>query len=112
MPLVYAGCPVRSGDPTRIEVDASAKGAKVTYRRAGIDPGPFETLDVNLAKISRRLFFTLRTSRGLVEFQGRATDDRLVGRLSDDDGATGTISLAAVRKEAFERCGALPDSHK
>ena len=112
LPLVYAGCPAGPSSPMRIEIQDGAKGAKVTYRRAGRDPGPFEALDVNLARVSRRLFFTLRTPQGLVEFQGRALDDRLVGRLSDETGAAQAITLAAIRDEALERCDALPDTHK
>lgn len=111
LPVVYAGCPTAAGDPTRIEIGEGPKGAKVTYQRTGLDPGPFETLDVNLATISRRLFFTLRTAHGLVEFQGRATDDRLVGLLSDETGAARAITLTA-HHEALDRCSALPDSPK
>ncbi|WP_158808802.1 hypothetical protein [Beijerinckia sp. L45] len=112
LPLVYTACPTGPGDPTRIEIGEGAKGVRVTFERAGLAPGPFETPDVNLAKISRRLFFTLRTPHGLVEFQGRALDDRLIGRLSDETGIARTISLAAVRNEALERCDGLPDSRK
>jgi hypothetical protein len=113
LPLVYAGCPAAPADPMRIEIREGAKGAVVIYRRAGgADPGPFETPDVNLARISRRLFFTLRTARGLVEFQGRAGDDRLVGRISDDRGDARPISLAAVRGDTLQRCDALPGDKK
>jgi len=111
LPLVYAGCPAGPADPIRIEISEATKGPRVIYQRAGLDPGRFETLDVNLAKISRRLFFTLRTPHGLIEFQGRATDDKLVGLLSDDAGLARTISLAAVRDGALAPCAALQDSH-
>jgi hypothetical protein len=111
LPLVYTGCPAALSDPTRIEIVEDAKGVRVTYARTGIDPGPFVTPDVNLARISRRLFFTLRTPRGLVEFQGRVMDDTLIGRLSNETGAVRAITLK-VGHETLERCDSLPDSQK
>ena len=80
-------------EPIRVEITATAKGPKVTLVRRANDPGPFETLDVNFAHVSRRLFFKARTSEGLIEFQGRALADALVGLYSDDRGVTRSITL-------------------
>ena len=86
-------CPGARGEPLHVLVTATPKGPKVTLTRPGADPGPFETLDVNFAHVSRRLFFKARTREGLIEFQGHARADALVGLYSDDHGRTRPISL-------------------
>ena len=85
LPLIYTACASAPGNPTRIAVRDSPKGPVVDYERPGLPRQ--ETADVNLAFISRRLFFKLKVEDELIEFQGRADDDRLDGTLSDERGA-------------------------
>ena len=82
-----------------ITVVDTSKGPLVRLERPG-EPR-LETTDANLAHVSRRLFFTMRTAAGrLIEFQGRATADALTGTLSDDRGGTRTIALPLAGRAA------------
>ena len=96
-----SACP---GGSLRVAIVATPKGPKVTLTRPGRDPGPFETLDVNFAHVSRRVFFKAKTEEGLIEFQGHARKEALVGLLSDDRGGTRTISLPAMAGLSKEEC--------
>ena len=104
--LVFgSACPDASGEPLRVTEIATPKGPKVTLTRRGPDPGPFETLDVSFAHVSRRLFFKAKTAAGLIEFQGHARKDALTGLYSDDRGDTRAISLPAVSGPAVDSGG-------
>ncbi len=84
-----SACP---GATMTITLVDTPRGPRVTLERPG-EPG-IETPDANLAHVSRRLFFTMRTAAGrLIEFQGHARTDALTGLLSDDRGGTRVIAL-------------------
>ena len=103
LPLHYATpCPP-PGDPSAITIKDSPKGPVVTFERT--DLGALDTRDDNLAFVSRRFFFKLRTETELIEFQGHARDGELEGLLSDAHGAR-HISLPAVPGGATPGCGA------
>ncbi len=97
-------CPGGSDEPLRVVETATPKGPKITLTRRGADPGPFETLDVSFAHVSRRLFFKAKTAEGLIEFQGRARKDALTGLYSDDRGTTRGITLPAADPNNVEHC--------
>ncbi len=106
--LVYGSlCAAAAADPLRIVETATAKGPRITLLRRGADPGPFDTLDVSFAHVSRRLFFKVKTAQGLIEFQGHARKAALDGFYSDDRGATRTISLPAA-PDGADDCGGVP----
>lgn len=85
LPMRYAtNCPP-PGDPSAITIKDSPKGPVVTFERA--DLGALDSRDDNLAFVSRRFFFKLRTTTELIEFQGHAEDGELEGLLSDAHGA-------------------------
>ena len=105
LPLHYAiACPT-PGDPSAITIRDSPKGPTVTFERS--DLGALDTRDDNLAFLSRRFFFKLRTATELIEFQGHAGDGELEGQLSDERGAR-RIVLPVVPEGAKPRCGAKP----
>ena len=107
--LVFGStCPGAPGEPLRVVESATPKGPKITLTRVGTDPGPFETLDVSFAHVSRRLFFKARTAEGLIEFQGHARKAALEGLYSDDHGNTRTISLPAVAANDGGACTISP----
>ncbi len=103
LPLHYATTCPPPGDPRAITIKDSPRGLVVTFERA--DLGALDTRDDNLAFVSRRFFFKLRTETELIEFQGHAQDDELEGLLSDARGAR-HISLPAVPAGAPPSCGA------
>lgn len=90
--LVY-GTDCGPDEAIRVVIDATPKGPKVTVTRGGAKPGSYQTLDVNFAHVSRRLFFKAQTPEGLLEFQGHARPSSLAGLLSDDHGHTREIAL-------------------
>ena len=90
--LVY-GTDCGPDEAIRVVIEATPKGPQVTVTRGGTQPGPYRTLDVNFAHVSRRLFFKARTPEGLLEFQGHARPSSLAGLLSDDHGHTREIAL-------------------
>ena len=105
LPLHYgASCPP-PGDPSGITIKDSPKGPVVTFERP--DLGALESRDDNLAFVSRRFFFKLRTATELIEFQGRAEDGELEGLLSDAHGAR-HITLPVVPAGAQPACGVRP----
>ena len=105
LPLRYATTCPPPGDPSAITVKDSPKGPVVTFERA--DLGKLDTRDDNLAFVSRRFFFKLRTDTELIEFQGRAQDRELEGLLSDAHGARHIVILA-LPDGAAPTCGAMP----
>jgi hypothetical protein len=103
--LVFgSACPGAPAGAMRVVETATPKGPQITLTRTGADPGPFETLDVSFAHVSRRLFFKAKTAAGLIEFQGHARKAVLEGLLSDDHGDTRTISLPAGDPSRPEDC--------
>ena len=103
LPLRYAtSCPP-PGDPSAITIKDSDKGPVVTFERS--DLGALDSRDDNLAFISRRFFFKLRTATELIEFQGHADDSQLEGLLSDAHGAR-HISMPRLTPTAKPACGA------
>ena len=105
LPMRYATTCPSPGDPSAISIKDSPKGPVVTFERT--DLGKLDTRDDNLAFVSRRFFFKLRTAVELIEFQGYAQDGELEGLLSDANGAR-RIALPAVPAGAQPTCGAKP----
>ena len=105
LPLRYATACPPPGDPTAITIKDSDKGPMVTFERP--DLGALDSRDDNLAFVSRRFFFKLRTATELIEFQGHAEDGELEGLLSDAHGAR-RIALPLVPAGAKPACGAKP----
>lgn len=105
LPLHYGTTCPQPGDPSAISIRDSLKGPVVTFERK--DLGTLDSRDDNLAYISRRFFFKLRTETELIEFQGHALDGELEGLLSDARGAR-RITLPAVPAGASPSCGAKP----
>ena len=107
--LVFgSSCAGAPGEPLRVVETATPKGPKITLTRQGTNPGPFETLDVSFAHVSRRLFFKAKTAEGLIEFQGHARKAALEGLYSDDHGGARTIRLPAVATNGLEHCDLSP----
>ncbi len=106
--LVY-GTDCGPDEAIRVVIDATKKGPKVTITRGGAEPGPYETLDVNFAHVSRRLFFKAKTPDGLLEFQGHARPSSLAGLLSDDRGRTREIALPFAQTQHPGCAGATGD---
>ena len=105
LPLHYGtSCPP-PGDPNAITIKDSEKGPVVTFERT--DLGALDSRDDNLAFVSRRFFFKLRTATELIEFQGHAADGELEGLLSDAHSAR-RITLPIVPSGAKPVCGARP----
>ena len=105
LPLRYATTCPPPGDPSAITITDSPKGPVVTFERA--EDGLHQTRDDNLAFVSRRFFFKLRTATELIEFQGMARDGALEGLLSDAHGAR-RIVLPHVSAAAQPGCEAKP----
>ena len=105
LPMHYATTCPPPGDPSAITIKDSPKGPVVTFERS--DLGALETRDDNLAFVSRRFFFKLRTATELIEFQGRAQDGELEGLLSDAKGPR-RIVLPIIPAGAAAGCGAKP----
>ena len=105
LPLRYATTCPPPGDPSAITIKDSDKGPVVTFERP--DLGALDSRDDNLAFISRRFFFKLRTATELIEFQGHAEDGELEGLLSDAHGAR-RITLPVVPAGAKPACGGKP----
>lgn len=105
LPLRYGTACPSPGDPRQITIADSLKGPVVTFERP--DLGTPETRDDNLAFVSRRFFFKLKTDTELIEFQGHARDDELEGLLSDVHGAR-HIALPVVPAGAEPKCGDRP----
>lgn len=105
LPLRYATACPPPGDPNAIAIKDSDKGPVVTFERT--DLGALDSRDDNLAFVSRRFFFKLRTATELIEFQGYAKDGELDGLLSDAHGAR-RITLPVVPSGAKPTCGAKP----
>ena len=105
LPLHYASACPPPGDPSAITIKDSPKGPVVTFERT--DLGPLDSGDDNLAFVSRRFFFKLRTATELIEFQGRAGDGELEGLLSDAHGAR-RITLPIVPSGTKPACDAKP----
>ena len=106
--LAY-GSDCGSDEALLVVIDATPKGPKVTITRGGVAPGPYETLDVNFAHVSRRLFFKAKTEEGLLEFQGHARPSSLAGLLSDDRGRTRQIALPIAPTPRSGCAGATGD---
>lgn len=103
-PVSYASpCGTAAVAFTRVTVTDAAKGPVVTFERGPIKQ---QSRDANLAHKSRRFFFKVKDADTLIEFQGHAYPDRLVGLLSDADGAR-PISLSATERGATA-CGGAP----
>ena len=105
LPLHYGSSCSPPGDPNAITIKDSEKGPVVTFERP--DLGALDSRDDNLAFVSRRFFFKLRTATELIEFQGHAADGELEGLLSDALGAR-RITLPVVPAGAMPTCGARP----
>ncbi len=105
LPLGYATTCPALGNPSAITIKDSPRGPLVIFERT--DLGVLESHDDNLAFVSRRFFFKLRTATELIEFQGHAEDGELAGLLSDAFGAR-HIALPAVPAGASPSCGAKP----
>lgn len=105
LPLRYATTCPPPGDPSAIAITDSPKGPVVTFQRS--DLGALDSRDDNLAFVSRRFFFKVRTSTELIEFQGHARDGELEGLLSDAHGAR-HIALPVVPAGASAGCAPTP----